>query len=823
MKEHSLNPTLQRLLKFCRMDRTWVRGEGVWLFDSNGRRFIDCYAQYGAVALGHNAKPVNDAVRAMIDRLEPAMVQPYRAQHAEGLADYLTRVAPGSLSRCIFATSGAEAAEGAIKLVRARTGRPLILSATGSFHGKTLGALALTGQPRHAEGFGPLPPGFEHVPFGDIETLAARLAEIGNDVAAVFLEPIQGEGGIRLPPAGYLAAVKDLCRKYGTAFVLDEIQTGLGRTGRLFACEHDGISPDVMILGKGLGGGLFPLSACLSTPDFWDEGFALRHSSTMANNNAACRVGIAVLDTLINTGLCQAVEQRGKLMQTGLAKLAKRYPRIIGEVRGRGLLGAIELRPLNGESTFLSLLAHQGLYSYAVAATIAELASVLVLPTLGPGNILRVAPPLVISDRELKAAMDGIGDVFNLLNANPVKTIATALGMLERSTRRSRKSLPEKPIRGIAPHLGSGSATPDYAFIVHRTSIEDLPTTEPYLSGLSKEQHRRFCSSMGKLPPGVLLQAPAIRSRNGAIANGVILAMPLLPSDLARQGRRSVCEDIRHLVDLARKLGAKIVGLGGYTVPYSRRGLDIVGRGPAITTGNALTAGISFLASQRLLAERGLAIDEASVAVVGVAGSVGMLCAKLLARENPRLLTLIGNPARGIEPLRRLAKNLAEISRTRVVVSTDIDRLSNCQLVMSATAAGRPILDGAAISPGTVVCDIARPPDTSPQLRARRDLTVIEGGRIKLPDPSVKFGVGNLQGLPAGVTVACLAETILLSLEGENRDTGIGDDVPLSLVDHMLKLAEKHGFCLEEADQLPATRRPRPPARPLMEAHLSAI
>ena len=196
--QHSLNPTLRRLLAFCRMDRTWVRGEGVWLFDSGGRRFIDCYAQYGAVALGHNAKLVNDAVRGALDGLEPAMVQPYQARYAEQLADLLTRLGPGNLSRCIFATSGAEVAEAAIKLVRARTGRPIILSASGSFHGKTLGALALTGQPQHAEGFGPLPPGFEHVSFGDSQALAARFARAGDEIAALFLEPIQDRKSTRL-------------------------------------------------------------------------------------------------------------------------------------------------------------------------------------------------------------------------------------------------------------------------------------------------------------------------------------------------------------------------------------------------------------------------------------------------------------------------------------------------------------------------------------------------------------------------------------------------------------------------------------------------
>ena len=272
---HSLNPTLARLLTLCRMNRSWTRGEGVWLFDEEGRRFLDCYAQYGAVALGHNAPCVTDAVHAALAGREPAMVQPYRAPYAEQLANALTRLAPGDLSCCVFSTSGAEAVEAAIKLVRARTRRPIILSATGSFHGKTLGALALTGQDHHAEGFGPLPSGFERVEFGDADALAARLARDGERIAALFLEPIQGERGVHLPPPGYLAAVRELCTRHGVALVFDEVQTGLGRTGRMFACEHDGVAPDLMVLGKALGGGLFPLSACLASEAMWDEGFGV--------------------------------------------------------------------------------------------------------------------------------------------------------------------------------------------------------------------------------------------------------------------------------------------------------------------------------------------------------------------------------------------------------------------------------------------------------------------------------------------------------------------------------------------------------------------
>ena len=257
------NPELRRLMRLCRLEHTFVHGEGVWLTDADGRRYLDAYAQYGAVALGHAAPEVTAAVRAALDARVPAMVQPYLAAQAEALGEALAAVAPGHPRRCVLASSGAEAVEAALKLVRARTGRSLVLAATGAYHGKTLGALSLTGRAEHAEGFGPLAPGVDHVPFGDADALEARLARAPGPIAALFLEPIQGEGGVIVPPAGYLARARALCSRHGIALVLDEIQTGLGRTGRLFACEEEGVTPDVLLIGKGLGGGLFPLSACL--------------------------------------------------------------------------------------------------------------------------------------------------------------------------------------------------------------------------------------------------------------------------------------------------------------------------------------------------------------------------------------------------------------------------------------------------------------------------------------------------------------------------------------------------------------------------------
>jgi len=332
---------------------------------------------------------------------------------------------------------------------------------------------------------------------------------------------------------------------------------------------------------------------------------------------------------------------------------------------------------------------------------------------------------------------------------------------------------------------------------VHYTGLDDVVAMDPELAGLPSEQLESFCSFAERLGPGVLVQAPTIRSATGETANGIILGLSLLPQDMMRRGRRYVSHEIKRLVDLASASRVRVVGLGGYTTPYSRRGLDVIGRGPAITTGNPLTAGMAWLATRRAVEERGLDIGDTSVAIVGALGSVGALCARLLARDNPRRLTLIGNPARGFEQLLRLARDLEGGSDATIEVATDLDRLTDSDVIVTATAAGRPLLDAATLSPGTIICDVARPPDTSASLRARGDLCVIEGGRIALPDATIRFGVGNLQNLPAGVTLACLGETILLALEGKRYDSGIGDDVPLGAVDRMLQLAVRHGFGLE--------------------------
>ncbi|MDD2421409.1 MAG: aminotransferase class III-fold pyridoxal phosphate-dependent enzyme, partial [Heliobacteriaceae bacterium] len=359
-----INPHLGRLLNRLKLDKRFVRGEGCYLFDAAGERYLDFVAAYGALPFGFNPPAIWAALQAVEKNREPSFVQPSALEAAGCLAGRLVQLAPRDLSYVTFTNSGAEAVEAAIKLCRAATGRLGILTAENSFHGKTLGALSATGRSSYQIPFGAPVPGFERLPYGDLSALENTLANRPETFAALILEPIQGEGGIIIPPSGYLAAARELCHRYGVLFVLDEIQTGLGRTGRLFACERDGINPDVLLLAKALGGGLMPIGAVLCTAACYTEAFATKHSSTFAGNTLACRAGFRTLDLLTrdNQALIRQVAANGAWLKTGLTALKEKYPHVLKAIRGEGYMLGLEFginSETFGRSCLLGVLADQ--------------------------------------------------------------------------------------------------------------------------------------------------------------------------------------------------------------------------------------------------------------------------------------------------------------------------------------------------------------------------------------------------------------------------------------------------------------------------------
>lgn len=340
-----INPIMRDFFKMHHIDRVFTSAKNCILIDSENREFLDFVAGYGCLNMGHNHPRIIAALKAYLDGGAPTFVQYVSAPvYASRLAERLCAIAPGGLGRVFFSNSGTEAVEAAIKLARAAANNPRVLYCDNGYHGKTLGALSVTGREKHRRVFAPLLEWCTAIPFADSEALRHELQQ--GDVGAFILEPIQGEGGVIIPPAGYLSEVRTLCDEYDCILILDEIQTGLGRTGKRFACEWEDVAPDILVLAKSLSGGLVPIGATLTRADLWDKAYGTRdhfalHSSTFGGNNLAAAVALELLDLLDEEELAGNALLVGHSLLADLTELVAVYP-FIKAVRGRGLMIAIE-------------------------------------------------------------------------------------------------------------------------------------------------------------------------------------------------------------------------------------------------------------------------------------------------------------------------------------------------------------------------------------------------------------------------------------------------------------------------------------------------
>ncbi|MGV3618363.1 MAG: aspartate aminotransferase family protein [Fimbriimonas sp.] len=383
-----LNPYLAKLMAFAGFG-VEMRGEGCYLYDHEGRRFLDCLGGYGTFSLGHRHPKVLEAVRNQLDTI-PLSGKAFFSKPTADLAERIAELAPGGLEFTFFSNSGAEAVEAALKFAKGMTGRSRIVSTEGSFHGKTLGALSVTGRSKYRAKYEPLMPGAAFVPFGDAE---AAVAAIDDATAAMIIEPVQGEGGINIPPAGYLRALREACDRHGALLIADEIQSGLGRTGKTFAVEHEGIVPDIMTLAKSLGGGVMPIGATVGTQAVFEaiyEPNPLTHTSTFGGNPLACAAGLAALNVLVEEGLVARSAEMGVLMKQGLQGVAERHSDLVKEVRGIGLMIGVEMQEDEvGELIVAQLLKRGVCVAYA----------------LNNPRVLRFEPPLIISREQVEDAV----------------------------------------------------------------------------------------------------------------------------------------------------------------------------------------------------------------------------------------------------------------------------------------------------------------------------------------------------------------------------------------------------------------------------------
>jgi ornithine--oxo-acid transaminase len=435
-----VNPQWVRLLDLLQMNVRYERCVGAELFTADGRRIVDFLSGYCVHNVGHNHPDVVRALQEELARCGPAMIQTHVADLAGELADRLCARAGGRLSKAFFASSGSEGVEAAIKFARAHTRRAGILAAEHAFHGLTCGSLSLMSDGFWREGFGPLLPETSIVPFGSIEALEGELKS--KRFAAFIVEPVQSEAGVRIPDQAYLRSAEALCRRYGTLFVLDEVQTGMYRTGTFLAAHQFGVDPDMVVLAKALSGGLVPVGAVLMSDDVCNSVYsslprAFVHTSTFSENSLAMRAALATLEVLEREALGQRAMQAGDYLREQLTTALAEFD-MVKEVRGMGLLMGIEfqapsqLRLRVPYEAFRAI--HGGMFGQILVMRLFRDFGFLTQVCGNNFLVLKVAPPLVVEKEQMNAFVAAVRHVVELANS-PGAFWSEALGLARRALR----------------------------------------------------------------------------------------------------------------------------------------------------------------------------------------------------------------------------------------------------------------------------------------------------------------------------------------------------------------------------------------------------
>lgn len=383
-----INPYLARLMNFAGFG-VEVQAEGCILRDHEGREFLDFLGGYGVYSLGHRHPKVIQAVKNQLDQI-PLSGKTFFSKNQADLAAKLAEITPEGLQFTFFSNSGAEAVEAALKFAKATTRRRKIVSTEGGYHGKTIGGLSVTGREKYRKPFEPLMPGAVFVPYGDAK---AASAEIDETTAAFIVETLQGEGGIHVPPPGYLQEIRNRCTEVGALLIVDEVQTGFGRTGKMFGCEHEGVRPDIMTLAKALGGGVMPIGATCFTQPVCEAVFSqnpLAHTSTFGGNPLACAAGLASIQVIEDEGLVHQSQSKGETLMAGLRQVAAKHE-LISEVRGQGLMIGVEFAMDEVGELVIGQLVKRGM----IAAY-----------TLNNPRVIRMEPPLVVSEAQITQALE---------------------------------------------------------------------------------------------------------------------------------------------------------------------------------------------------------------------------------------------------------------------------------------------------------------------------------------------------------------------------------------------------------------------------------
>jgi ornithine--oxo-acid transaminase len=443
-----INPIFAKVLRVLGYDIRYVRGEGQYLYDEGGKRYLDCLAGFGVFACGRNHPKIRQVIKQAMDLNLPSLPKFGPPTLSGFLAEKLISITPEGLDTVFFCNSGAESVEAAIKYARAATGRDRIIFCNKGYHGLTLGALSLNGGDEFRDGFGPLPGGTTGVPFNDLNPLEHELKK--GDVAAFIVEPVQGKG-VQVPDDDYLPKAQALCREHGALFIADEVQTGFGRTGKMFACEHWNLEPDILCVSKALSGGYVPIGAVLSRRWIHNKVFSsldrvVVHSTTFSQNELAMAAGLAVIDTIEEENIVENTAVMGKRLMDGLSAMVDEFE-LLKEVRGKGLMVALEFgaptKSLKLKMGWKLVNAmEKGLFPQSILIPLLKDHQIMALVAGHHMDVIKLLPALVVNEQDIDHLTESLRQTIKASHRfpGPAWEITKRLGKQMLEVRRKKKA-----------------------------------------------------------------------------------------------------------------------------------------------------------------------------------------------------------------------------------------------------------------------------------------------------------------------------------------------------------------------------------------------
>ena len=792
--ENYCRPALVRILKSVGLDVAYYRAKGnyLWWQSASGPvKVLDLIGGYGSTLHGHNHPALVKYFQTLLKQQTPVLTQASIRSGAGELAKKLNELLGDY--KVIFTNSGTETLEAAIKHVLLERSQPVFWCLQKSFHGKTLGAIQLT------EGYRkPFKNPFFNVQFinpNDIESLKA-LESSAPDVAAIFIEPLQGEGGIHPIPPAFVSWVNKISTQYDIPVIVDEIQSGTGRTGSFLYSDQIGLRHDYICLSKSLGGGMVKIGALLISSQRFVEEFSIIHTSTFAEDDLSSKMALRALQLSEEEQLTERCKKQGLIFLEKLGKVSSKYPDVIESVRGIGLMIGVELKKQDlNPSKIIQMLSINESIAAMAAGYFLNIHKIRIAPTLSNMFTLRLQPSAYINEKEM--------DRFCIALTKFCQAIRSADGGHLINFLAQRKNTPVKNYKNQLQILNQPPASSiKVAFIGHLIDAHDLKLWDSSLKDWEEDELESLIEKFSKMAKPHVYEKVNITSATGETVHLNFIGLFLYSKQIEKAYRERnydwILDLINESVKVANQEKCQVLGFGGYTSILTANCKRIKDPGLSLTSGNSLTAGFGVLALCKIAERKNIPLETSTLGIIGAKGNIASIYAKLMAPKVGKLILFVRKKDDAeIIRLENLLKSInKEIS---ISIEDDFEQLNRCNLIISSSNSAKPIIFPPHIKKeGTVlICDISVPSNVDASVYSDCDnVIVIPGGIVKLPIDD-RFVIRGIP-LKKGHIFACLGETLLMGLQnGDKKFKGSVGAISESNINDILELAEKHGFEVE--------------------------